>query len=82
LKKQKGKKMPDAVTCALPKQNTPNGYYHIERMIKSVLLKKGKVKLYGSCCDACGFSELKLIEGAEFSIMKELAQLTWKVTGQ
>jgi uncharacterized protein involved in oxidation of intracellular sulfur len=30
----------DAVSCALKNQKTPNGYYNIERMIKS-LLKDG-----------------------------------------
>ena len=40
--------MADAVTCALPNQNTPNGYYNIERMLKAVISKNGKVKLYGS----------------------------------
>jgi hypothetical protein len=25
--------------------HTPNGYYNIERMLKAVLMKKGKVKL-------------------------------------
>jgi uncharacterized protein involved in oxidation of intracellular sulfur len=29
--------MADAVTCALPNQSTPQGYYNIERMMKSVL---------------------------------------------
>jgi len=28
--------MADAATCALSNQNTPNGYYNIERMLKSV----------------------------------------------
>jgi len=32
----------DAVTCARKGQNTPEGYYNIERMVKS-LAKKGKV---------------------------------------
>ena len=68
--------MADAVTCALPDQSTPNGYYNIERMLKSVLLKKGKVKLCTSCSEARGIKDLKLIDGAEFSTMKELAQLT------
>lgn len=68
--------MADAVTCALPNQNTPNGYYNIERMVKAVLMKNGKVKLCGSCADARGLKELKLIEGAELSTMKELTQLT------
>jgi uncharacterized protein involved in oxidation of intracellular sulfur len=68
--------MADAVTCALPNQNTPNGYYNIERMLKAVLLKKGKVKLCGSCADARGIKEIKLVEGAELSTMKELTQWT------
>lgn len=68
--------MADAVTCALPNQNTPNGYYNIERMLKAVILKKGKVKLCGSCSEARGIKELKLVEGAEISNMKELTQLT------
>jgi uncharacterized protein involved in oxidation of intracellular sulfur len=68
--------MADAVTCALPNQNTPNGYYNIERMLKAVLLKKGKVKLCGSCADARGIKEVKLVEGVEMSTVKELTQLT------
>lgn len=68
--------MADAVTCALPNQNTPNGYYSIERMLKAILLKKGKVKLCGSCADARGIKDINLVEGAEFSTMKEHAQYT------
>jgi uncharacterized protein involved in oxidation of intracellular sulfur len=68
--------MADAVTCALPNQNTPNGYYNIERMLKSVLMKKGKVKLCGSCADARGIKEVKLVEGAEISTVKEFTELT------
>ena len=68
--------MADAVTCALPDQNTPNGYYNIERMLKAVLLKNGKVKLCGSCCEARGLRDVKLIDGAELSTMKELAALS------
>lgn len=36
--------MADAAFCALAGQNTPNGYYNIERMMKAVLAKGGKVK--------------------------------------
>jgi uncharacterized protein involved in oxidation of intracellular sulfur len=67
--------MADAVGCALPNQTTPNGYYNIERMLKAVLMKGGKVKLCGSCADARGIKEMKIIEGAELSTMKELTQL-------
>ena len=68
--------MADAVTWALPNQNTANGYYNIERMLKSVISKNGKVKLCGSCADARGLKELKIIESVELSTMKELTQLT------
>jgi uncharacterized protein involved in oxidation of intracellular sulfur len=68
--------MADAVTCALPSQNTPNGFYNIERMLKTVIQKNGKVKLCGSCADTRGLKKLKLVEGTELSTMKELTQLT------
>ncbi len=68
--------MGDAVGCALPGQNTPDGYYNIERMLKSVLSKGGKVKLCTTCTDARGMKGMSFIEGSELSTMKELAQLT------
>lgn len=39
----------DGVFCALPNQNTPTGYYNIERMLKSVIRKGGQVKCCGGC---------------------------------
>lgn len=68
--------MADAVGCGLPNQNTPQGYYNIERMLKSVLAKGGRVKACGTCADARGLRELKLIEGVELSNMAELVQWT------
>jgi uncharacterized protein involved in oxidation of intracellular sulfur len=68
--------MADSATSALPNQNTPQGYYNIERMIRSVLLKGGKVKICGSCAEAMGIKDLQLIEGTELSTMKELVQWT------
>ncbi len=68
--------MADAAFCALPNQNTPNGYYNIERMLKSVLKKGGQVKICGSCADARGIKDLPLIEGAQLSTMAELTQWT------
>lgn len=65
----------DAVTCALPNQNTPNGYYNIERMIKLALSKGAKVKICGSCADARGLKNFLLLEGTELSTMAELTQL-------
>lgn len=66
----------DAVFCALPNQNTPNGYYNIERMLKSVLLKGGEVKSCGGCSRARGVDQLQFIEGVQLSNMKEFAQWT------
>jgi uncharacterized protein involved in oxidation of intracellular sulfur len=68
--------MADAVGCALPGQNTPAGYYNIERMARSVLSRGGRIKACGSCADARGIRQLPLIEGAEMSTMAELAQWT------
>ncbi|TRZ69856.1 MAG: hypothetical protein D4R97_09210 [Bacteroidetes bacterium] len=68
--------MADAATAALLNQNTPQGYYNIERMIRSVISKGGKVKICGTCAEARGIKDLGLIEGAEISTMKELVQWT------
>jgi len=70
--------MADAVTASLSNQTTPQGYYNIERMIKSVIAKGGKVKLCGTCLDARGLTNLQLIEGSERSTMSELADWTVK----
>lgn len=66
--------MADAAFCAIAGQHTPNGYYNIERMMKAVLSKGGKVKICGGCSEARGIKDLQLIEGAEMSTMAEFAQ--------
>jgi len=68
--------MADAAICALLNQNTANGYYNIERMLKSVINKGGQVKICGTCADARGIKNLLLIEGAQISTMAELASWT------
>lgn len=68
--------MADAVGCGIPNQVTPSGYYNIERMMKSVVSRGAKVKACGTCMDARGFAEIKLIDGVERSNMKELTDLT------
>lgn len=69
--------MADAVTCALPNQTTPQGYYNIERMLKAVINKGGQVKACGTCSEARGIKGLALVEGAEMSTMSQLTQ--WMV---
>lgn len=66
----------DAVFCALPKQKTPDGFYNIERMLKSVISKGGAVKACGGCAKARGIDELPFIEDVQLSNMKEFAQWT------
>ena len=68
--------MADAVTCALPDQLTPQGYYNIERMLKAVISKGGQVKTCGTCSDARGIKGLALIEGVEISTMSQLTLWT------
>lgn len=64
--------MADAAACALANQNTPNGYYNIERMLRVILGKGAKVKICGSCAEARGLMSAQLIEGTEISTMAEL----------
>ena len=68
--------MADAVGCGLPNQITPQGYYNIERMMKAVVLKGGIIKACGTCMDARGLKDIKLMNGVERSTMKELTELT------
>ncbi len=70
--------MGDSVVCAMQKQKTPDGYYNIERMVKSVARKNGAVYLCGTCMDARGIDEISVIDSAKRSTMGELAELTNK----
>lgn len=66
----------DAVFCGLPNQNTPNGYYNIERMLKVVIRNGGEVKSCGGCSKARGIDKIPFLEGVNLSNMKEFAQWT------
>lgn len=66
----------DAVSCGLPNQKTPSGFYNIERMLKIVLKNGGEVKSCGGCSEARGIDQLEFIEGVKLSNMMEFAQWT------
>ncbi len=66
--------MADAVTCAISNQTTPQGYYNIERMLRSIIAKGGQVKACGSCSEARGIQQLPLLEGIEISTMSQLSK--------
>jgi len=68
--------MADAVSAALGGQVTPQGYYNLERMLRSVLSRGGEVRLCGSCLDARGLKDAACVEGAARGSMSQLAAWT------
>ncbi|HEX9653877.1 MAG TPA: DsrE family protein [bacterium] len=68
--------MADSVTCALPTQSTPQGYYNVERMLKAIINKGGQIKACGSCSEARGIKGLALLAGVEISTMSQLTKWT------
>ena len=68
--------MADAVLAAKADQETPEGYYNVERMLKRVLAGKGHVLLCGTCMDARGIHQAELMEGAQRSTMDIIAAKT------
>jgi uncharacterized protein involved in oxidation of intracellular sulfur len=68
--------MGDAAAAARAGQQTPNGYYNLERMLKGILTQGGTVLLCGSCMDARGLREADVVEGSRRSSLDELTRLT------
>jgi len=68
--------MADAALAAKAGQNTPNGYYNVERMLKRVIIGKGQVLLCGTCMDARGIGDGEIMAGARRSTMDELGAAT------
>jgi uncharacterized protein involved in oxidation of intracellular sulfur len=66
----------DAVFCGLPNQNTPDGFFNIERMLKSVVKRGGEVKSCGGCSKARGIANIEFIHGVKLSNMKDFAEST------
>lgn len=68
--------MGDAVACAVAGQQTPNGYYNIERMLKGLANKRARVGLCGSCMDARGIQADSIVDGMQRSSLDELTAWT------
>lgn len=68
--------MADAVVSARKGQKTPDGYYNMERMLKRVVVGKGRVLICGTCMDARGMTGEDVMDGAARSTMPELAEAT------
>ncbi len=68
--------MGDAVTCAVKGQKTPDGYYTLDRMLKTVARHGGHIACCGTCLDARGLTKEHLINEAPRSTIDELAAWT------
>jgi uncharacterized protein involved in oxidation of intracellular sulfur len=66
----------DAVGCAVVGQKLPDGYYHLDRMVRAVTLRGGEVGCCGTCLDARGLTTAPLVEGARRSTLEEAADWT------
>ena len=66
----------DAVTCALAGQQTPNGYYNLERMLGATVAHGAEVALCATCTDARAIHEDQLVAGVRRSTLEELTDWT------
>ncbi len=67
--------MADAVLAAKSGQQTPDGYYSLENMLKGVG-KHADIVLCGTCMDARGIGDDELVAGANRGTMSQLADLS------
>ena len=65
----------DSVLCVKSGQTVPEGFYNIELMLKAIA-RTGEVLMCGTCMDARGIKNEEIIEGAQRSTMKALADKT------
>ena len=66
----------DSASAAKSGQQTPNGYYNVERMLVNAMRKGAAVRVCGTCMDARGLTADELVEGAACSTMDELTEMT------
>ncbi|MDP1605763.1 MAG: DsrE family protein [Rhodocyclaceae bacterium] len=68
--------MGDAAACAAAGQKVPQGYYNIGDMLGAVIRRKGEVAVCGTCMDARGMADDRLVEGAGRGTMDILTEWT------
>jgi uncharacterized protein involved in oxidation of intracellular sulfur len=66
----------DAVGCAVAGQKVPDGYYRLDRMIESAARHGAETGCCGTCLDARGITDDRLVKGAHRSALEELADWT------
>jgi len=68
--------MGDAVTSAMAGQKLPDGYYHLDRMLASLVRRDVLIGACTTCLDARGITDNLLVEGVHRSTLEELGNWT------
>jgi len=68
--------MGDGAACAAAGQKVPQGYYNLGDMLGGVIRRKGEISVCGTCMDARGMVDERLIEGAKRGTMEILTEWT------
>ena len=68
--------MGDAVGAAVDGQQLPDGYYHLDRMLRSIVRKGAEVACCATCLDARGLADDQLVDGAVRGSMEQLGDWT------
>lgn len=68
--------MGDAASAAKRGQQTPNGYYNVEKMLLVVSKHGAEIGVCGTCMDARGLTEADLAEGTHRSTLEKLTDWT------
>jgi uncharacterized protein involved in oxidation of intracellular sulfur len=66
----------DAVGCGLAGQRVPDGYYNLGRMVEAIGRRGGQVGCCGTCLEARGITDDRLVRPARRSTLEELADWT------
>ena len=66
----------DSVGCAVVGQKVPDGFYNLGRMIEALGRRGAEIGLCGTCMDARGLSEDRILPSARRSTLEALADWT------
>jgi len=64
----------DAVNTAKKGQNTPEGYYNLEKMLHDLVKHGAKVSACGTCLGARGLAKEDLVDGVQVGSMIKLSR--------
>ena len=66
----------DEASGAKAGQKTPQGYYNVEVMLRSVTKRGGEIGICGTCMDARGLTDAELSDTAHRSSIDQLTEWT------